>query len=263
MLELLAVTGAGLAATAYLVATRVSRHRGWPRRRTALWLLGLLTALVATVGPLAEAAHHSFPAHVTAHLLVAMVAPLLLVSAAPVTLALRALPVSAARRLAHVLHTRLLRVLTEPAVAGLLEVGGLWLFYRTGLLAASRQDEGLHLVTHLHMFLAGTVFTVAVVGIDPMPHRRSFAHRSVVLVLASAAHSVLAKTLYAAPPIDVTREAAQTGAMIMYYGGDVVEVALLVVLCTGWYRSRKRLSYPARIPSASGSPGLPRGRSRP
>jgi hypothetical protein len=48
----------------------------------------------------------------------------------------------------------------------------------------------------------------------------------VILVLASAAHGVLAKHLYAT--------GWQSGAMVMYYGGDVVEVALAILLCRQW-----------------------------
>lgn len=261
MLELLAVVGALVAASGYLGAVRTSRHRGWPRRRTVLWLAGLLTAVVATAGPLAEAAHHEFWAHVVTHLLVAMAAPLLLVLAAPVTLGLRALPVPAARRLSRVLGSWPIKLLTEPLVAGVIDLGGLWVFYRTGLLAASQDSELLHAVIHTHMFSAGTLFAVAIVGVDPMPHRRSFAHRGAVLVLAAAAHAILAKSLYADPPAGVTSGAVEAGAVIMYYGGDVVEIAMMAVLCSAWYRSRMRITHRARIPSASRSPGRPRGRS--
>ena len=73
-----------------------------------------------------------------------------------------------------------------------------------------------------------------------MPHRRPYVHRAVVLVLALAAHDILAKSLYAAPPAGVAVEQAQVGAMIMYYGGDAVDLALAVVLCERWYRAAGR-----------------------
>lgn len=261
MLELLPAVAAAAAALSYLSAVRTSRCPGWPRRRTAFWLAGLLAAVVATVGPLAEAAHHEFWAHVVTHLLMAMAAPLLLLLAAPITLALRSLPVAAGRRLSRALRTRGVRVLTEPLVAGVINLGGLCLLYRTGLLAASQHHQLLHAAVHTHMFLAGTLFTVAIVGVDPMPHRRSFTHRAAVLVAAAAAHAILAKSLYADPPAGVISSAAETAAVIMYYGGDVVEIAMMVVLCSAWYRSRIRVTHRARIPSASRSPGPPRGRS--
>lgn len=50
---------------------------------------GVVIAASAVTGPLASAAHHSFPAHMVAHLLIGMLAPLLLVLAAPMTVVLR------------------------------------------------------------------------------------------------------------------------------------------------------------------------------
>ena len=85
----------------------------------------------------------------------------------------------------------------------MLSVGGLWLLYTTGLYPAMHHHPGLHVLVHAHMFLAGYLFTAAMVSVDPMPHRRSFPHRSLVLVLALAAHDILAKYLYAHPPAGV------------------------------------------------------------
>jgi len=45
---------------------------------------------------------------------------------------------------------------------------------------------------------------------------------------AIAAHNVLAKMLHAQPPTGVPAEQAMVGAPIMYYGGAVVEIAILV-----------------------------------
>ncbi|WP_370658554.1 cytochrome c oxidase assembly protein [Kocuria sp. CCUG 69068] len=83
---------------------------------------------------------------------------------------------------------------------------------------------------HLHVLLAGCVFTAAVVGVDPDPHRGSFRVRAAVLVGFVAVHSALAKHLYGHPPDGVGASDARTGAQLMYYGGDVVDVALIVVL---------------------------------
>lgn len=62
-----------------------------------------------------------------------------------------------------------------------------------------------------------------------------------MLVLSLAAHDILAKYLYAHPPLDVGTPPAAVGSMIMYYGGgDVVDVTILVLLGAGWYRVRGR-----------------------
>lgn len=196
-----------LAAAAVAYPLAAGRRGPWPRHRTAAWLAGLATA----------SAGLSVPDHVPGHLLLGMLAPLLLVRAAPVTLALRALPVPRARRLSRLLRSRPARVLTTPAVAATLDVGGLWLLYTT--------DLHEHPITQLHVLAAGYLFTAAVVGVDPAPHRARLGTRAAVLVLASAAHGILAKHLYATDP---------GGAVLMYYGGDAIEVALAVLLGREW-----------------------------
>lgn len=228
-----------LAVVGYLWAASVTRGQRWPRYRTMLWVLGISVGAAAVTGPLAQAADRGFPAHMAAHLLLGMLAPLLLVLAAPVTLLLRALPVPAARAVSRVLRSMPLRVLIDPAVAALLNVGGLWILYTTSLYAMMHTNPAVGVLVHLHMFLAGYLFTVSIVDVDPMPHRRSYPYRAVVLVVALAAHGIVAKYLYAHPPAGVDTSAAEIGAMIMYYGGDAVDLALIVLLCSAWYRATR------------------------
>ena len=224
-----------LLAYALLVVRARERGRTWPAARAVAWAIGCLLATAAVTGPLASAATHSWTAHMAGHVLLGMLAPLLLVLGAPVTLALRALPVGAARRLTRVLRSRPLRVLTEPGVAAVLEVGGLWLLYGTPLIDLAHEHPLLDVVVHGHVLLAGYLFAAVLVGSDPLPHRRGTRHLLVVLVLALAAHDVLAKRLYAqAAGMDVADE--QRGALLMYYGGDAVDLALAVLVCARWYR---------------------------
>jgi putative membrane protein len=210
-----------VAAAGYAVGLARAAGRGpWPAYRTAAWYGGL----VATGAGSPLSASDTAVGHATGHLLLGMVAPLLLVLSAPVTLALRALPAGRARLLSAGLRSRPARVLTNPAVAATLDVGGLWLLYTTELHTVP--------ATQLHVLGAGYLFTAAMVGVDPAPHRPRAAYRAVVLVLASAAHGMLAKHLYAT--------GGQTGALVMYYGGDVVEVALAVLLCREWLAAQSR-----------------------
>lgn len=232
-----------VAAVLYPVAVARSRRR-WPRHRTASWYAGLAAA---TAGLLLG--RGDFSTHAAGHLLLGMVAPLLLVLAAPVTLALAALPADRARRLVAVLRSGPARVLTSPAVAATLDIGGLWLLYTTDLYALAARHPAVHLAVQGHVLLAGYLFTAALVGIDPAPHRPRPAIRAVVLVLAAAGHAVLAKHVYASPPAGVGD--AETGAMLMYYGGDVVEVALAVLLCREWFAADRS---PGRRGGRAGGP---------
>lgn len=171
-----------LVVSLYLVAAATGR-RGWSRGRCVMFGAGAVAVGSSMTGPLADAAHRSFVAHMIVHLLLGMVAPLLLVLSAPVTLVLRSLPVDAARRVSRFLLSRPARFLTEPSVAAVLNVGGLWILYTTSLFTLMHQHQLV--LVHVHVFIAGGLFTVALVGVDPTPHRRGFVHRCAVLVLAS------------------------------------------------------------------------------
>jgi putative membrane protein len=223
-----------LAAAGYGGAV-VRSSRPWPPARTASWLAGLGCVAVALTGPLA-AAHTDLRAHMAAHLLLGMAAPVLLVLARPVTLALRTLAPPHARQLSRLLRTAPLRWLTDPFVATALNAAGLWLLYGTGLLTAVVHSPGLHLLVSLHVLLTGWLATAAVLALEPMPHRRGVAARAVALALVAAAHDVLAKALYAAPPAGVG--GAEAGAQLMYHGGTVVHLVVAGLLWRQWYCSR-------------------------
>jgi putative membrane protein len=216
----------------YLTAVGVSGpRRPWPLRRTALWCAGVALCLTATTGPLAERGDHDFRAHMVTHLLLGMLGPLLLVLAAPLTLALRALPVRAARRLVRVLASPPARFVAHPVTAAVLDLGGLWVIYSTKLFSVVQADPVTHGLVHVHVLVSGYLFTAAVVGVDPNRHHRGYRYRAVVLVLFLAGHSVLAKHLYASPPVGVPTRAGELGALIMYYGGDLVDLCLVMVFC--------------------------------
>ncbi|MDI3330927.1 MAG: cytochrome c oxidase assembly protein [Micrococcus sp.] len=241
------------AAIGYAVALRASRSRSpWPVRRTLSWYAGLGCASAALLGPVAGAAHASFTAHMAGHLLLGMAAPLLLALAAPVTLGLRALPVAAARSLTRLLRSRYLRGVTHPVAAAVLNAGGLWLLYTTPLYQSMHGSALLHALVHTHVLVAGYLFTAALVGPDPDPHRASMPVRSAVLIGFIAAHSMLAKWLYAHPPAGVGRADGEAGALLMYYGGDAVDVVLIVLLFSGWYAATRPRAA-ARAGMATGS----------
>ncbi|MEU4564701.1 cytochrome c oxidase assembly protein [Actinoplanes sp. NPDC023936] len=207
------------------------RGRRWPARRSVCWAAGSVAAWLAVTGPLTDAAHYDFTAHAVAHLLLGMVAPLLLVFGAPVTLALRALPVGYARAVSRVLRSGPVRAVTHPVTAALLNGGGLWILYATGLSHAIHTSPWLE----FHLLAAGYLFAAAIAGPDPAPHRPGPAVRGVVLVAFMASHAVLAKYLYGHPPVGFAD--GEAGAQVMYYGGDLVDLVLVVALCREWYGS--------------------------
>ncbi|MGX7723839.1 cytochrome c oxidase assembly protein [Rhodococcus pyridinivorans] len=236
-LALVVLLVAALGVALYLGAAVRLRRRGdaWPWWRDASVAAGAGAVAATAVVPLPGG---PFTAHMAGHLLVGMVGPLLIVLGRPVTLLLRTVPVGGARTgLLTVLHSRPAALLTAPAVAAVLDMGGLWVLYRTPLFAAMHDDTLVAAVVHLHVFAAGMLFTIAICRLDPLRRRYGLPHLAVVLLVAGAVHAVLAKTLYAQSPPGTMFAASdlQAGAQLMYYGGDAVGVALAVVLAVRWY----------------------------
>ncbi|MFG1946738.1 cytochrome c oxidase assembly protein [Nonomuraea sp. NPDC048826] len=229
-------------AALYVAAARRLRRRGdaWPWTWQAGFLAGavLLPAAFAVRVPAGP-----FTTHMAQHLLAGMLAPVLLVTGRPLTLALRALPPGRARRaVLAVAHARPVGWLVSPPVAVVLNVGGLWLLYRTPLLAATAHDGWLHAAVHLHVVAAGTLYAFAVCRLDPVRRRWSLPWRAGALLAGGAAHAVLAKTLYVTPPPGTAFAPAdlRNGAQLMYYGGDAVELLLAVVVAAQWYAAAGR-----------------------
>lgn len=177
--------------------------------------------------------------HMVGHLFLGMLAPLLLVHAAPMTLLMRTLSVGSARRLSRVLKSLPVSIYCHPVVASILNIGGLWVLYTTELYSLMQDNLLLHIVVHTHVFLAGYLYTLSILYIDPAPHRYSYIFRAVMLILSLAAHGILSKYIYAHPPVGVPSEQAETGGMIMYYGGDMVELVLIFLFCQQWYKAAR------------------------
>lgn len=213
------------------------KFKKWPFHRYVFWGLGVFCAGAALIGPLAEFAHSNFIGHMIGHLLLGMLAPLLLVLALPMTLVLRTLNTPVARRLTRLLKSRTLQFFTNPTTAAVLNVGGLYVLYTTELYLWMYQSLFLYALIHLHVFLAGYLFTISLIYVDITSHRYSYMYRAIVLVLALAGHKILSKHIYANPPSGVPRTEAETGGMWMYYGGDIVDLILIILLCYHWYKA--------------------------
>ncbi|GGZ15316.1 cytochrome c oxidase assembly protein [Streptomyces poonensis] len=233
---------AALCCALYTYAAGLLRRRGdtWARGRDAVcWLGGAV--LVCSVAVPWGSYLPPFTAHTVAHLGAGMVAPLLVVLARPVTLALRTVPVAVRRGLVALTGTGAVRFLVLPPVAAVIDVGGLWLLYRAPLPAGVHHSPLLY----AHLFTAGTLFAFSVLALDPLRHRPGLPLRAGTLLAAAAAHSVLARSLWAAGPPGTAYTAADLhlASQLMYYGGDLVEIAAAVVMAHQWYRAEGRALY--------------------
>ncbi|NIK70813.1 MULTISPECIES: cytochrome c oxidase assembly protein [unclassified Paenibacillus] len=230
-----------LALTLYILAAWASNNRlkPWPIVRTVYWTLGILTASAAVTGPLFHNAHDDFEAHMVVHLLLGMLAPFLMVMAAPLTLVLRTLPVRPARQITKLLKSPFFGMLTNPVAASALHVGGLWLVYATRLYPLMHHDALASLLVHAHIFLAGYLFTASMISVEPVRYQASYMYRAAVFIMASACHGILSKHIYAHPPDGVSLAQSETAGYMMYYGGDAIEIMLILVLCTQWFRAAR------------------------
>lgn len=253
---LLLAGGAGYAGAVWRLRRRGD---GWPLGRVLAAVAGLGCLLVAVVPPVSE--HDEvFEVHVLQHLLLGMLGPTLLAVSAPMTLALRVLPAGPRRGLLAVLRARPVRLLAGPPVALVLQVGGGYLLYLTPLYAATLRYPLLHDLVHAHMVAAGCLFAWSIAGLDPIAHRPGTRTRLVALTAAAAGHNVLAKLLYAHALPGAAGPVADrlAGAQLLYYGGDVADALLAVVVMAQWYaRAGRRQRHAYRRATAPGSGGRP------
>lgn len=158
-----------LAAIVYVLAVARVR-RGWPAWRTASWLLGVATVLIALQSGFDTYDGALLTAHMVAHLLLIEVAPLLLLAGAPVLLALRALPPP--RRPAVARRLR--------AASGRMTPARCLIAYSVVVLGThipAVQDATLahpvpHELEHGAYLAAGLLLWWPMLDVDPMPTRR-------------------------------------------------------------------------------------------
>lgn len=239
-----------------LAYVQAARRQAWRRSRWSFWRTlsfsaGIGIILIGAAPPLADFAHHDLRGHMVQHLMLGMFAPLGLVFAAPVSLLLRSMPAEQSRKFIAFLRSPVLRLLSHPVSALLLNVGGMYLLYLTPMYAASLSSATLHGLVHLHFIVAGCLFTWAIAGPDPGPSRPSQTFRLTVLFLSIAAHAFLAKLIYAygwPRGGGHSSEEIQAAAQLMYYGGDLAEMLLVLGLLYTWAGKR--------APASAGRTGL-------
>lgn len=205
----------------------------WKKRRVIWFTTGILILAIAILSPLEEQAHHNFNAHMVQHFLIGMFAPIALVLSAPVSLLLRSIPTGAANKLIHLLHSRFFYRLSLPFTSLLLNIGGMYILYLTPLYVISLNHSVIHYLIHWHFLAAGYLFVWSIIGPDPAPGRPGFQHRAFILFIGIAAHAILAKLIYGQLfPLGAgySENDIRQAAKIMYYGGDLAELIVAVVL---------------------------------
>lgn len=218
-------------------------YRQWPMYRYGCFIFGVLCSATAVTGPLVAWAHVHFGAHMLAHVLLGMLGPLLIVLSSPVTLALRTMRINWARRATRLLRTKPVIWISHPISAAVLNIGGLWLIYGTGLYTMMQHHTLIHILVHFHVFTAGYLFTASMIYTDPSPHRTSYILRAITMIIAFAGHDILSKLIYVYPPVGIPQVQAVTGGLLMYYGGDLIDLVLIFIFCRHWYRSSQSTTF--------------------
>ncbi len=243
----------------YLYGVSRLRHRGdrWPVLRSVSFLVGGLgTVAIALLSGLAAYDTTLFGVHMVQHMLLAMVAPVFLALGAPVTLALRTLHSAPRRVLLALLHSRVVKVLTFPAIPWVLFIGSPFALYFSGWYPATLESPLLHDLLHVHFLVAGCLFFWPIIGVDPVPGRVSHPFRMLLLFATMPFHAFLGLAIMSvgedgkgllAPthylPLLGRQEAVfeqQVGGGLIWASGDIIGVLFIFVAAVQWMRASDR-----------------------
>ena len=239
------------------VVRLMRRGDRWPVGRTIVWVLGWVIFIWSVCGAPGVYGRVSFSWHMTSHMTIAMIVPILLVLAAPITLIAR---VESPRKdgsygpreiVLGLVHSKYVAFWANPIVAGVNFVFGLIIFYYTPLFVlALTTHSGLVLMV-IHFLLAGYLFAMVLIGVDPGPRKWAPALRLVVLFATMSFHaffgvaiqsstSLLAPGFFSIihiPWIPDPLLDQQQGGAIAWGIGDVPSLLLAMLLVLSWVRS--------------------------
>ena len=225
-----------------------------PRLRVVAWVGGLAATFVALASFLDVYATTLLSVHMVQHLVLVFVAAPLLCLGAPVTLALRvASPGVRQRWLLPALHSRVLRVLTQPVVDWSLFAIVMWASHFTGLFNEALEDPLVHALEHVLFLSTAFLFWWPVVGADPNPARMGYPVRVGYVMLQMPQNAFLGVALFSATAVLYPHYATNTLAWLpdpladqqlagglMWVAGDVLFLIPLLLVFAAWLRDEER-----------------------
>ncbi|HEY3737284.1 MAG TPA: cytochrome c oxidase assembly protein [Jatrophihabitans sp.] len=250
-LDAIALVPLILLAAWYLTSVALAGIRNpairWPLSRTVSFLAGLLVAAYATCGAIAVFDQALFTAHMAGHLALVMLSPALLVAGRPLRLAVLASPPKRAARLERIIGGWVVGIITCPPVALITYTVMIVGTHLTGLMDTFMRNTWAGQLEHLLYLLAGIQFFVLIVGDEPIRWRLGAPARWMLLALAMAVDTFTGIVLMMlgqpigmlpVPGVDVdTLSDTHTGGAIMWFGGDGLMAAVMVVLVLTWLRN--------------------------
>jgi len=245
---------------AYAAGVWVIHRRGghWPVANTLAFGAGLVVMWLVTATGVEGYGMMLFSVHMFQHMMLTMTVPILLLAGAPVTLALRALPTrggggAVRRAIVTVLHSRVVRVLLNPAVRWFVFLSGLYGIYFTSLFDWLMSNVCGHYLMLGHFLVTGLLFFVPLVAADPVPGRARPVFRILELFISTPFHAffgiavMMASTpivsFFMHPPeswgVDVLDD-QNTGGAIAWAFSEVPTLMVMAVVFAQWVRSEQR-----------------------
>ncbi len=258
------IVAAMVASTTYLCGIRAfvrRRVKPWPARRTACFVAGVVSGLLALESPLGSASDARFGPHMVQHLILADVTAPLLLLGAPLLLALGATPSRIARRLVAVLRSRVVGALAFPLVTWFGFIIVLWTIHFSNFFEGALEHGPLHVLEHAIILATALLFWLPVIAIGPTPWvdgPLSFPLRMLYLIAAMPAAAMLGFALYSARHVLYAHYAAagladqQYAGEIMWVGGAMVMFVAFMLVGYEWSRHEQRLGERLDARSISG-----------
>ncbi len=246
----------------YLAGVWRLHRRGdkWPIGRTIAWVTGLALLFCTTNGALNAYEQYLFSVHMLGHMMLTMLIPLVLVLGAPVTLALRAVQKrddgswGGREWILWMVQTPYSKFITHPAVAAVIFAGSLWVFYFTPIARWAAEEHVGHQWMIIHFLISGYLFSLSMIGVDPVPYRFPYPLRIVTLFATMASHAFFGVTImtgngllladwygamgrtWGATPL----EDQNMGGGIAWGIGELPTLALALIVAIQWSRSDEK-----------------------
>lgn len=262
MTEPVTVVSLGTLAGVYAGGTRAAwMHAGRGRgvRSWQVWSFtaGFIVLVIALVSPLDALSDQLFSAHMTQHVLLAVVAPPLIVAGAPLTAALWLVPTTTRKRLVQWIKrlgwpTTGWALLTAPLLAWALHAVAMWAWHVPRLYALALNDPAVHAAEHLSFI--GTASLMWWGFLYPRRSRRAAYALGVVALFLTMLHSGALGALLTLShrvwfPVHAAGEATwhlapledqQLAGLIMWVPGGLLYLAAMSALFLAWMQLGER-----------------------
>ena len=225
-----------------------------PRIRTAAFVGGMAAIALALLSGIDRYDTTLFSVHMTQHVLLTLVGAPLIALSGPVTLLLRvAAPETRRRVILPVLHARITRFFSFPVVTWILFAGVMWVSHFSALFDAALEDPLIHDLEHALYLGSALLFWWPAAAVDPAPWRMTHPVRLLYVFLQMTQNTFLSVVILNTQTVlyphyaSVQRtwgpspiEDQGMAAALMWVAGDLLFLAAIFAILTGWSRSEDR-----------------------